>query len=423
MALVECKECNRKISEKATCCPKCGCSDPFINKQECPECKTNIPNDSKTCPECGFPFPFQSIEKKADNDHYSLHKKFIEEKLLLLNSAEKILVEKISEIYKQNKSDIIHEITPILRNEIEKELLDKYSTLTFEELLIIGESYTKLNKLEIYVYRELLDEILLYMEEKYVLFMDKYMHRKNGTETDISNGDEITDTDIYFSFNKDKIPSNNALFMLFKKSIRKNWKFSFFVGTGWTLGAIVTLLLGGSPADLLLPVLFGCIFLGIALNFLTEKLFIWQSITITICWLLGGLVGIQVGFIVGKKIAWAIVFKTGMYKVGFLYAMPLIKTLTIVFAIFIAKIIGGIIGGFVTGLTLKYTLKELHKLDIIKIIIGWAIVASIIELIFLSIGTFVGINAILLTLWIIGLALGSLTGCFITLHTYVKYMD
>ena len=34
MALVECRECNAKISNEATCCPQCGCPNPVILKEE-----------------------------------------------------------------------------------------------------------------------------------------------------------------------------------------------------------------------------------------------------------------------------------------------------------------------------------------------------------------------------------------------------
>jgi len=195
MALIECKECKRKISDKALCCPKCGCRDPFTNKSECPECKIIISNNSKVCPECGLPKPFQNSTKYTDEDYNLLHKKFIEEKLQLLNSTENSVLDKIYKIYKQNKNNIIHEISTILKNELEIEVLNKYSELTFKELLIIGKSYNNLNEIELYVYRELLDEILLFIDENNVYLTNNHNHNHNLDKYDNSMNDHKHVTD------------------------------------------------------------------------------------------------------------------------------------------------------------------------------------------------------------------------------------
>lgn len=56
MALIECKECGKQISDKATTCPHCGkivVENP--NLQLCKECMAEIPTDATTCPSCGCP--------------------------------------------------------------------------------------------------------------------------------------------------------------------------------------------------------------------------------------------------------------------------------------------------------------------------------------------------------------------------------
>jgi len=65
MALIKCKDCNHKISEKACKCPKCGSVEPFNHNRECPECKKLIKTISDFCPECGYPNPFQNIGKQV----------------------------------------------------------------------------------------------------------------------------------------------------------------------------------------------------------------------------------------------------------------------------------------------------------------------------------------------------------------------
>ena len=54
MALITCPECGRKISDKATACPHCGC--PVAGYITCPECGKQVPETAITCPNCGFPF-------------------------------------------------------------------------------------------------------------------------------------------------------------------------------------------------------------------------------------------------------------------------------------------------------------------------------------------------------------------------------
>ena len=60
MALVECKVCGEKISDKASACPHCGSVLIENNRGKnnlnlCEECKTEVPADAKVCPACGCP--------------------------------------------------------------------------------------------------------------------------------------------------------------------------------------------------------------------------------------------------------------------------------------------------------------------------------------------------------------------------------
>lgn len=51
MALINCKECGREISDQAISCPHCGA--PVVREIFCQKCGTRIPADTRYCPTCG----------------------------------------------------------------------------------------------------------------------------------------------------------------------------------------------------------------------------------------------------------------------------------------------------------------------------------------------------------------------------------
>ena len=78
MALIQCYECNKEISDKAFSCPKCGA--PKIKKITCYECNKEINEKALSCPKCGAPKitqkTQQSLDKKNidDSKDYELEK-------------------------------------------------------------------------------------------------------------------------------------------------------------------------------------------------------------------------------------------------------------------------------------------------------------------------------------------------------------
>jgi double zinc ribbon protein len=52
MALVDCKECGKKISDKAKTCPKCGVNRPVT----CTDCGKEFSRKAIACPNCGCPW-------------------------------------------------------------------------------------------------------------------------------------------------------------------------------------------------------------------------------------------------------------------------------------------------------------------------------------------------------------------------------
>ena len=60
MALVNCGECGKRVSELAGTCPHCGA--PVFVIMHCPECARPIGIDSPRCPDCGYPFPWGTAQ-------------------------------------------------------------------------------------------------------------------------------------------------------------------------------------------------------------------------------------------------------------------------------------------------------------------------------------------------------------------------
>ena len=69
MALIKCVECGNKISDKAECCPECGC--PVELKITCFECGASISNKSEICPKCGV--PLKEISNRKVNSQRNIN--------------------------------------------------------------------------------------------------------------------------------------------------------------------------------------------------------------------------------------------------------------------------------------------------------------------------------------------------------------
>ena len=51
MALINCKECGKEISDTASVCPHCGA--PVVKDVYCQKCGTKVPENVQYCPACG----------------------------------------------------------------------------------------------------------------------------------------------------------------------------------------------------------------------------------------------------------------------------------------------------------------------------------------------------------------------------------
>lgn len=61
MAIIQCPECGKEISDKAKICIHCGCPIEIMQTKACPECGAEIPSQAETCPYCGCPLTKTSI--------------------------------------------------------------------------------------------------------------------------------------------------------------------------------------------------------------------------------------------------------------------------------------------------------------------------------------------------------------------------
>ena len=62
MALMNCPNCGKEVSDRAKACPQCGVvlqveDDTAVDekKKYCPDCGTESSSDTETCPNCGCP--------------------------------------------------------------------------------------------------------------------------------------------------------------------------------------------------------------------------------------------------------------------------------------------------------------------------------------------------------------------------------
>ena len=98
MALIQCKYCEKNVSDKAKNCPHCGglLIEENLEVEQapeavlCEECGTEIPEGATTCPNCGCPVPEKIVEdttqkvevtavnlqmKKSTKKYYQPHKR------------------------------------------------------------------------------------------------------------------------------------------------------------------------------------------------------------------------------------------------------------------------------------------------------------------------------------------------------------
>jgi len=98
-----------------------------------------------------------------------LNKEFIDKNLILFDKLKISTLLDIDKVYTSNKNHIKEDLYKTINSENEKFYLFKLLDLNFIELLNHGKDLHKLDDLELCVYRQLIDEILLTLEENNIL--------------------------------------------------------------------------------------------------------------------------------------------------------------------------------------------------------------------------------------------------------------
>ena len=62
MALINCQECGKEISDTASVCPHCGA--PVVKEVYCSKCGTKVPENVQYCPACGAAMNTTAAPKK-----------------------------------------------------------------------------------------------------------------------------------------------------------------------------------------------------------------------------------------------------------------------------------------------------------------------------------------------------------------------
>lgn len=80
MALINCPQCGKEVSDKASTCPGCGYvltkKEPnLVSTNVCKECNEVFPIDAGICPNCGCPIEKMDEISKTETDNVSIAKK------------------------------------------------------------------------------------------------------------------------------------------------------------------------------------------------------------------------------------------------------------------------------------------------------------------------------------------------------------
>ena len=67
MALIQCPNCGKEISDKAQSCVYCGYIFSQEAKKTCPECGNELEQDVSVCPQCGYPMDAVDTQKPAED--------------------------------------------------------------------------------------------------------------------------------------------------------------------------------------------------------------------------------------------------------------------------------------------------------------------------------------------------------------------
>lgn len=121
MALIQCKYCEKNVSDKAKTCPHCGgllieesAENEAISVTPllCEECNTEIPQDATVCPNCGCPIPEKDVEpstQKVEVTAVNLKMKKNTKKYILFGVIAVVLIAIIAVVISGNSKKVAAE--------------------------------------------------------------------------------------------------------------------------------------------------------------------------------------------------------------------------------------------------------------------------------------------------------------------------
>jgi len=106
-----------------------------------------------------------------DQSQVKLSQQFVENNIPLLDNIDNIeCTNKIKFLFDQEQKNIIKVIDQLIETENERKVLEEYSDLTYHEFLSKGKNYKYLGNSELLVYRQILDEFIIILEENDIVF-------------------------------------------------------------------------------------------------------------------------------------------------------------------------------------------------------------------------------------------------------------
>ena len=190
MALVECKVCGEKISDKAFACPHCGSvlienNSGKNNLNLCEECKAEVPADAKVCPACGCPV---NVINETVYDDNSKNKKSIIKKWWFWC----LLIFVLFFIFAISGDDEASETADSVENNIE-------SDSEVEETTLTSEIESQITAVDFYKWIDENDTSMEYsVPEKAIAFMKEHPEFFPGNENNTGAMSDYVDYEVTY---------------------------------------------------------------------------------------------------------------------------------------------------------------------------------------------------------------------------------
>ena len=224
MALINCPECNKPVSDKAKTCPHCGIDleKEVSLKFTCPECGQKVSGEYDICPICGFPLKKGEVlaEEKVQiipntiqitNSSLTYKKKkfFIVSFVALILSAIIIFITATASKQKEEKyNKALALIDDLQFQEAASLLLDLKGYKDVNKLLVYNEAMSWLEKGNYEKAKELFNPINGYRNvdeaQEQIVYESCVLSCISGIKNDFYNPDSLYIHDVIFNLNTEE---------------------------------------------------------------------------------------------------------------------------------------------------------------------------------------------------------------------------